>query len=92
MKYLNVRSSGFGFNDERINDSDIEISDIIYETFFSLQGQGKSFKIKDPSGELFEDIFEEYNPEQTSYPKTQAEEIAELKQLVADLAALQLGV
>ncbi|MCO7127828.1 hypothetical protein NIE88_18945 [Sporolactobacillus shoreicorticis] len=66
-KYLSVNQDGsFGFKDDAINDildSDIVISDEIYNQFFAEQSQGKQFKVKNSSGATFEEIFEEYMPD-----------------------------
>ena len=63
MKYLYVISSNeFGFKDDEIHkilDSDIRVSDEIYNKFFQNQELGKQYKIKNQNGTTFEDIFEE---------------------------------
>ncbi|MEG2985331.1 MAG: hypothetical protein RR835_11565, partial [Peptostreptococcaceae bacterium] len=39
--------------------SDIEITDEVYNTFFTNQSKGKVYRIKNPNGVLFDEIFEE---------------------------------
>ena len=63
MKYLYVISPNeFEFKDDDIHkilDSDIIVSDEIYNKFFQNQEQGKQYKIKNQNGTTFEEIFEE---------------------------------
>lgn len=62
MKYIFVNEENFGFKDPEINEileTDIPISNEIYNKFFELQAQGKQFKIKNLQGKTFEEIFEE---------------------------------
>ncbi|WP_035293758.1 hypothetical protein [Clostridium sp. KNHs214] len=66
MKYIFGSGENFGFKDEAINEileTDIPISNEIYNKFFELQSQGKQFKIKNLQGKTFEEIFEEVIPE-----------------------------
>lgn len=60
--YLSGSGLEFGFKHPKINeisDTDIEISDEIYNRFFKEQEKGKQFKIKNKNGVTFEEIFEE---------------------------------
>lgn len=61
--YLSVNQDGsFGFKDVNINEilsTDVLISDDIYNQFFTNQGQGKQYKIKNINGKTFSDIFAE---------------------------------
>lgn len=94
-KYIFLTENGFGFKDslpEFAHEGDKEISDDIYQQFFIRQNGGESLKIKDVNGITFDEIFESYQPESPKVTKPLEEEVAELKQLVADLAALQLEV
>lgn len=72
MKYLSVDKESFGFKDSVINEileTDIPISNEIYNKFFELQSQGKQFKIKNLQGETFKEIFEEIIPEPVELPQ-----------------------
>lgn len=66
LKYLSVDKENFGFKDSVINaivETDIPISEEIYNKFFELQAQGKQFKVKNLQGATFDEIFEEIIPE-----------------------------
>jgi|GEM_PF-3875284 len=94
-KYIFLTSDGFGFKEsipELASDGDREISEELYKQFFNRQNAGESLRVKNIDGVGFNEIFESYKPESPVATKTLEEEIAELKQLVADLTALQLGV
>lgn len=63
MYYIFQNDDGFGFKCDEIHEiteSDVLISDEIYQHFFDEQSGGKSLKIKDIYGTAFEEIFEEY--------------------------------
>jgi len=63
--YLSVDGDSFGFKKEGIHKilpGDIEISEDIYNHFFEQQSQGKQYKVKDPNGSTFQEIFEEIAP------------------------------
>lgn len=72
MKYLFKNDMSFGFKDPEINtivETDVLISNEIYNKFFELQAQGKQFKIKNLQGETFKEIFEEIIPEPVELPQ-----------------------
>ena len=76
------------FKDDSINiitDEDVLISDEIYAMFFEQQSTGKQFKIKNLHGKTFEEIFEEYQPENDDSDDQPLSEIDELKQRIAEL-------
>lgn len=80
MKYLSIIENSFGFKVDGIHEileTDVPISDEVYNRFFELQSQGEQFRIKDINGVTFEDIFEEVIQEDT--PLTPEEEISNLK-------------
>ena len=79
------------FKDDNVNiitDSDVLISDEIYNTFFEQQSLGKQFKIKNIDGDTFEEIFEEYQQEINDLEEQQLTETEELKQRVSQLEAM----
>lgn len=79
------------FKDDNVNiitDSDVLISDEIYNTFFEQQSLGKQFKIKNIDGDTFEEIFEEYQQEINDLEEQQLSETEELKLRVAQLEAM----
>lgn len=95
MKYIYSDGVDFGFKDDQVHDileSDVQISDEDYNTFFEMQASGKQFRLKDIHASSLSEMIEEFTPGSIFMPKTDAQLIAELEQLVADLAALQLGV
>ena len=60
--YLSGNGVSFLFKHSKINkieNNDIEISDDIYNKFFEEQAKGKNFKVKNKSGQTFDEIFEE---------------------------------
>jgi hypothetical protein len=64
------------FKDDEINqiiDTDIAISDDIYNQFFEQRAQGKQYKVKNMSGTTFEEIFEEYTPDPVKRGPTDVE-------------------
>lgn len=84
-----------GFKDKEINtilETDIEISDELYNKYFELQAQGKQFKIKNINGITFEEIFEEYIPEPVPQEPSEVDKLkAEnetMKQSIAELTVL----
>lgn len=80
MKYLFVSDDSFGFKADDIHEileTDISISDDIYDRFFTEQAQGKQFRVRDASEATFEEIFEEVPKETT--PLTPEQEIIKLK-------------
>lgn len=79
------------FKDDSINiitDTDRPISDEIYAMFFEQQTIGKQFKIKNLQGEIFEEIFEEYQMINDDLDEPQLSETDELKQRIAKLEAM----
>lgn len=55
----------FGFKLKGVNEileTDIPISKEIHDEFMKQQCEGKQFKIKNPEGKSFTDIFEEFIP------------------------------
>ena len=71
--YLRIEDNSFGFVLEGIHkilDTDIEITDEDYNSFFELQSQGKQFKLKkNPTGNSLFDYIEEYIPEAIKEPQ-----------------------
>lgn len=89
LKYLSVDKENFGFKDSVINaivETDIPISEEIYNKFFELQAQGKQFKIKNIQGATFEEIFEEIIPEPVEPGVIEPSPIELLTQQIANLA------
>lgn len=93
-KYLTLFETGFGFKDSEVNEiteQDILIADDIYLKFFELQEQGKQFKIINPQGQTFEEIFEEVEYK-IIQEKTELDTLKEennlLKQELADIKAM----
>lgn len=94
MKYLFKNDMSFGFKDPEINtivETDVLISNEIYNKFFELQAQGKQFKIRNINGTTFDEIFEEIIPEpveplpqEPSPIEKMQEENAELKKQVQE--------
>ncbi|EST12036.1 hypothetical protein [Sporolactobacillus laevolacticus] len=76
-KYLSVNDNQLpAFKDDEINqiiDTDIAISDDIYDQFFEQRAQGKQYKVKNVSGTTFEEIFEEYTPDPVKRGPTDVE-------------------
>jgi hypothetical protein len=70
--YLSVNQDGtFSFKSPEINqilDTDIHISDDIYDQFFQKQAQGKQFKIGNAQGTTFDEIFIEFTPDPVPHP------------------------
>lgn len=60
--YIFKTTTGFGFTDTQ-REGAYPISDQNYRAFFTLQSQGKQFKLKDINSSVFEEIFEEVVPE-----------------------------
>lgn len=93
MKYLFLDlDEGFGFKTDEVHEileTDIPISDEIYNRFFELQSQGKKFRIKNINGSTFEEIFEEVIPE-TIDPSTLPKSKMQLLQEQIDTLALQI--
>ncbi len=101
LKYIFINNDGtFGFKDKEINtilETDILISDDIYNKFFEMQSQGKYFRIKNLQGITFEEIFEEVIPEpilpaepsEIDKLKTENES---MKQSIAELTMLVTGL
>lgn len=79
MYYIFQNEDGFGFKCDNIHEiieTDVLISDEMYQQFFDTQCCGKSFRIKDIAGTTFDEIFEEYVPE---YIETKEEAMIRLK-------------
>jgi len=72
MKYIFItENNGFGFKDNIANvitNTDVQISDEIYNNFFEMQSQGHQYKILNINGDTFEAIFEEVIPEIQTIP------------------------
>lgn len=63
MYYIFQNGDDFGFKCDEIHEiteSDVLISDEIYQHFFDIQSNGKLLRIKNINGTTFEEIFEEY--------------------------------
>jgi hypothetical protein len=91
MYYIFRNDNDFGFKCSEIHEiieSDILISDEIYQQFFSLQCLGKLFRLKDINGTTFEEIFEEYQPDNDDSENKPLSEIDLLKQRIEELEAL----
>lgn len=64
-RYLSVNNEGFCFKDNTLNnvlETDLLISDEIYNEFLENQSQGKEYKILNENGITFEEIFQEIQP------------------------------
>lgn len=94
--YIRIENEGFGFvtpDIHQILETDIPISDEAYNKFLELQSVGKFFKIKNPSGATFEEIFEEYTPEQIPQEPGPIEKLqAENAELKKQIEATQQGM
>ena len=91
MYYIFQNGDDFGFKCDEIHEiteSDILISDDIYQRFFDEQCRGKLLKVKDVNGETFEEIFEEYQLTNEDLGERPLSETDELKQRVAQLEAM----
>ena len=99
MKFIAINDlNEICFKDDSINiitETDRLISDEIYAIFFEQQSMGKQFRIKNLEGTTFEEIFEEYQPENNGSEdlpgddaNQQLSEIDELKQRIADLESM----
>ena len=76
MKYLSTNGETFGFKDSKYNiitDTDIKISDEVYNKYFELHNIGHEFKIKDANGTTFDEIFEEIVPIQIVHVPSEIE-------------------
>lgn len=83
MKYICLENDSFGFKDSKINrilETDIEISEGIYNKFFEEQAEGKQFKIKNLDGKTFDEIFEEVIPEPVEPIPSEPSPIEKLQQ------------
>jgi hypothetical protein len=79
MYYIFQNDNNFGFKCDDIHEiieTDVLISDEIYQQFFEVQSNGISLRIKDINGTTFEEIFEEYVP---VVEETKAEKMIRLK-------------
>ena len=91
MYYIFQNGDDFGFKCDEIHEiteSDVLISDEIYQQFFDTQCSGKSLRIKNINGTIFEEIFEEYQPINDDLNNQPLSETEELKQRVAQLEAM----
>ena len=91
MYYIFQNGDDFGFKCDEIHEiteSDILISDEIYQHFFDEQCSGKLLRIKDIDGTTFEEIFEEYQSINEDLNERPISETEELKQRVAQLEAM----
>lgn len=87
MRYLFLSEEGFGFKSNDINeisDTDIPISEEVYQKFFEMQSQGKQFRVLNPNGTTFPEMFEEIAPIIDVAPimPTDRERIEELENLM----------
>jgi hypothetical protein len=74
--YLFIDGGNYGFKHpdlHEIVESDVEISDEVYNNFFKQQTEGKQFRVKDINGKTFEDIFEEIPQTTPVYVPTEVE-------------------
>lgn len=91
MYYITMCEDSFGFKVPDIHiitEEDKYISDEVYNRFFEEQAQGKSLRLKDINGTIFEEIFEEYQPTSDDLDEQSLSETEELKQRVAQLEAM----
>lgn len=85
MYYIFQNGDYFGFKCNEIHEiteSDVLISDEIYQQFFDLQSSGKSFRVKNINGTTFEDMFEEYVLE---YEETTADKLLRLNNRLTEI-------
>ena len=99
MYYIFQNGDDFGFKcDEvhEITDTDVLISDEIYQQFFDTQCCGKSLRIKDINGSTFDEIFEEYTPQYEEPEPSEVDllrqEIEELKKQIQNLIGPESGL
>lgn len=88
MYYIFQNDNDFGFKCSEIHEiteSDILISDEIYQRFFDKQYSGKLLRIKNIKGKTFEEIFEEYQIINENLDEQPLSETEELKQRIAQL-------
>lgn len=102
--YLRINANEFGFVIEGINtvlDTDIQISEEEYNTFFNMQSQGKQFRVKQQAtGNSLFDYIEEYIPEFNIEPPSEIdllkEEVLQQSESMLDmdfrLTSLELGL
>ena len=91
MYYIFQNGDDFGFKCDEIHEiteSDVLISDEIYQHFFDLQSSGKLLRVKNIKGTTFEGIFEEYQLVNESLKEQPLSETEELKQRIAQLEAM----
>ncbi|GAA0735896.1 hypothetical protein [Clostridium oceanicum] len=83
MRYIFLEDNYFGFKDSEVNnieETDIEITEEIYNTFFREQSQGKEFTIKNINGSTFEEIFEKVIIQPVAPQKVEATPFEKLQQ------------
>ena len=91
MYYIFQNNDDFGFKCDEIHEiteSDILISDEIYQQFFDVQCSGTSLRIKNINGTSFEEIFEEYQVINDTIEERPLSETDELKQRIAQLESI----
>ena len=91
MYYIFQNGDNFGFKCNEIHEiteSDVLISDEIYQRFFDEQCSGRLLRVKNINGVTFEEIFEEYEPTNDNLDELPLSETEELKQRVAQLEAM----
>jgi hypothetical protein len=85
--YLSVNQDGtFSFKspeNNQILDTDILISDDIYDQFFQQQAQGKQFKIGNAHGTTFTDIFVEYTPVIVPHPPSVDDRLSAIESAIS---------
>ncbi len=85
MYYIFQNGDDFGFKCNEIHEiteSDVLISDEIYQQFFDTQSNGKLLRVKDINGATFEEIFEEYVLE---YEETKEDKLIRLNNRLTEI-------
>jgi hypothetical protein len=85
MYYIFQNGDDFGFKCNEIHEiteSDILISDEIYQRFFDEQCGGRLLRVKDINGTTFEEIFEEYVLE---YEETKEDKLIRLNNRLTEI-------
>ncbi|WP_461206938.1 hypothetical protein [Clostridium sp. DL1XJH146] len=95
MKYLSIKEGkSFSFKTNEIHglpqETDIVISDVLYNEFFKKQSEGICLRLKEfHEGEvLFENLFEEYTPQPIEKEKEKTE--LEIMQETLDTLVLSM--
>lgn len=80
--FLHLNADGsFGFPTVKISDSDVSVSDAVYNQFFQKAPQlpsDQDYKIKDINGTTFDDIFEIASKDLSTVPPSTDQTLADL--------------